>query len=70
MRRLESRVGELSARKAELEATLADPVLYQEASGERLEALLVERGQVESRLEEAETGWLAKAADLESAATE
>jgi len=55
---LENTLKELTKREAEIEATLADPGLYDETSKLALKALLKDRQQLKACVEETEAQWL------------
>ncbi len=57
----------LSDERAELEALLADPALYQTDAKARLQELLRRKGELDRRLEAAEAAWLAAEEKLEQA---
>lgn len=58
----------LSARKAEIEARLADPAIYAGERKDELKALLVEQAYLGQELETLEAEWLEKQAGLEGGA--
>ena len=57
-------IGRLNAKKAELEARLADPAVYQPESKEALQAVLLDQAYVGKELSELESEWLEKQAQL------
>jgi ATP-binding cassette, subfamily F, member 3 len=63
IKRLEEIMSRLNAQKASIEARLADPALYQDQ--EALKALLQDQAYVAREIEEVETEWLQKQAELE-----
>ncbi|MCU0834912.1 MAG: ATP-binding cassette domain-containing protein [Chromatiaceae bacterium] len=65
LQRLEARLAALSEARASIERTLADPELYQPAAKPRLLALLREKQQLTSELEEVEGEWLETGEALE-----
>ncbi|MGE5639516.1 MAG: ABC transporter, partial [Clostridia bacterium] len=65
IKRLEELIGRLNARKAEIEAKLADPGLYAQAGSPALQDLLSDQAYVGRELAELETEWLEKQAELE-----
>jgi ATP-binding cassette subfamily F protein 3 len=65
LKRLEELIGRLQARKAEIEARLADPAIYQGASKAALEAALFDQANVGKELIQLEGEWLEKQAELE-----
>ena len=56
--KLEKEMQRLEQRQGELEAELAEPEIYTEVNKERLKALLLEQGEAERQLEEAELSWM------------
>jgi ATP-binding cassette subfamily F protein 3 len=68
IKRLEELMARLNAQKADIEARLGDPGLYAEARKDDLRALLLDQAYVGKELESLEAEWLAKQAELESAA--
>ncbi|MBV8030552.1 MAG: ATP-binding cassette domain-containing protein [Betaproteobacteria bacterium] len=65
IKRLEELMARLNARKAEIEAKLADPALYAQGGDEPLRALLSDQAYVGRELAELEGEWLEKQAELE-----
>jgi ATP-binding cassette, subfamily F, member 3 len=65
LKRLEDLIARLQVRKAEIEARLADPALYQGASKAALEAALLDQAHVGKELIQLEGEWLEKQAELE-----
>jgi ATP-binding cassette subfamily F protein 3 len=65
IRRLEEMIARLNARKADMEARLADPAIYQDASKEALEGVLRDQAYVGRELSQLESEWLEKQAELE-----
>ena len=65
IKRLEEMIGRLNARKAELEARLADAALYRPESNETLQAALFDQASVAKELVQLESEWLEKHAELE-----
>src|SRR5919201_1645450 len=63
IKRLEEIMSRLSAQKASIEARLADPALYQDQ--EALKALLQDQAYVAREIEQVESEWLKKQAELE-----
>jgi ATP-binding cassette, subfamily F, member 3 len=66
VKRLEEMIGRLNARKSTIEASLADPAIYQDASKAALEAALLDQAYVGKELVQLEGEWLEKQAALES----
>ena len=62
IKRLEEQMAKLTAKKNELEARLADPAVYQNAS---FNDLVADRAYVAKELEQLEAEWLEKQAELE-----
>jgi len=65
VKRLEEMIGRLNARKAAIEAQLADPGVYQDASRDALQDILVDQAHVGKELVQLESEWLEKQAELE-----
>ncbi len=65
LKRLEDLIARLQTRKAEIEARLADPAIYQGASKAALEAALLDQAHVGKELIQLEGEWLEKQAELE-----
>ena len=64
--KLEKEMQRLETRKGELEAELAESEIYAEGNKDKLKALLLEQGEVESRLEEVEMGWMEASEEYEN----
>jgi ATP-binding cassette, subfamily F, member 3 len=64
IKRLEETMSRLNTRKADIEARLADPAVYQDPAA--LKALLLDQAYVGKELEQAESEWLQKQAELEA----
>jgi ATP-binding cassette subfamily F protein 3 len=69
VRRLEEMIARLNARKAGIEAQLADPGVYQDASKAVLKDILVDQAHVGRELFQLEAEWLEKQAELEQRIT-
>ena len=68
VRALEAKVADLDRRRGELLRQLSDNRLYhQDGDKARLESLMVQKGEIERALKEAETKWLEASAALEAA---
>jgi ATP-binding cassette subfamily F protein 3 len=65
IKRLEEMIGRLNARKASIEAQLADPRVYQDTSKAALQDILADRAHVGKELVQLESEWLEKQAELE-----
>ncbi|MGB5833865.1 MAG: ATP-binding cassette domain-containing protein [Thiohalocapsa sp.] len=65
LKTLEQRMDKLTAVRAELEQTLADPALYADDAKARLLELLADKQCVDADLEETETDWLGAGEELE-----
>jgi ATP-binding cassette subfamily F protein 3 len=65
IKRLEEMIGRLNARKASMEAQLADPAVYQDTSKAALQDILVDQAHVGKELIQLEGEWLEKQAELE-----
>ncbi|MEO8144290.1 MAG: ATP-binding cassette domain-containing protein [Betaproteobacteria bacterium] len=68
IKRLEEMIARLNAKKAEMEARLADPGIYLDASKAALEAVLRDQAYVGKELGQLEGEWLDKLAELEQPA--
>ena len=68
IKRLEEMIARLNAKKAEMEARLADPAIYLDASKNTLEAVLRAEAYVGKELGQLEGEWLDKQAELEQPA--
>jgi ATP-binding cassette subfamily F protein 3 len=67
LKRLEELIDRLNAKKAEVEARLADTTLYQSPSRAALDAALADQAHIAKDLVELESEWLEKQAELELA---
>jgi ATP-binding cassette, subfamily F, member 3 len=65
IKRLEEMIARLNAKKAEMEARLADPAIYLDASKDALETVLRDQAYVGKELGQLESEWLEKQASLE-----
>jgi ATP-binding cassette, subfamily F, member 3 len=65
IKRLEEMIARLNAKKADMEARLADPAIYLDESKEALEAVLRDQAYVGKELGQLEGEWLDKQAALE-----
>ena len=63
IKRLEEQIAKLNARKAAVEAQLADPAVYGER--QKLDAALTDQAYLARELEQLEGEWLQKQAELE-----
>ena len=63
IKRLEETIDKLNARKSAIEAQLGDPAVY--ADQEKLKALLLDQGYIGKELDQLESEWLEKQAQLE-----
>ena len=68
LRKLEDEIAKLTAQKKELESRLADPNLYSDSNGNKLQAGLEEQSRMQRRLQEAEEQWLQLQSQLEALA--
>jgi ATP-binding cassette subfamily F protein 3 len=66
IKRLEEQMAKLQARKAAVEAQLADPAIYQDRP--RLDTALGDQAYIAKELEQLESEWLQKQAELERSA--
>ncbi|MEM9303824.1 MAG: ATP-binding cassette domain-containing protein [Pseudomonadota bacterium] len=64
---LETELAALQERHGVLEAALADPAIYEDAGGERVQALSFEAGQLQQRIDAAETDWFEAQEALDAA---
>ncbi len=67
IKRLEEMIARLNAKKAEMEARLADPAIYQGSSKDALQSALSDQAHVGKELIQLEGEWLEKQAELEAA---
>ncbi len=65
--KLTRQLDEASTRLGEVEAALADPALYEDGAGEKLQELLERQKALKSQTEQLEGEWLAAAEELEAA---
>ncbi|HZW14312.1 MAG TPA: ATP-binding cassette domain-containing protein [Noviherbaspirillum sp.] len=65
IKRLDEQMAKLNARKTEVDARLADPAIYDEASKEELRTLIVDQAYLVKELEQLETEWLEQQEALE-----
>ena len=68
IKRLEEMIARLNAKKADMEARLADPAIYLDASKEALATVLRDQAHVGKELGQLEGEWLEKQAELEQPA--
>ena len=69
LKRLEEQMAKLSAKKAAIDAQLADSSIYSEEKKERLKGLIVDQAYAARELEQAESEWLELQRQLEALAT-
>jgi ATP-binding cassette subfamily F protein 3 len=69
IRALEADLDRLNARKAEVDARLADPALYAEGEKDEVKTLLREQADLSARLETVEAEWLERQEALEALET-
>jgi ATP-binding cassette subfamily F protein 3 len=67
LNKAETLLERLAQSRAEVEAQLADPALYEAAAKARLQSLLLDKARLERELEAAETAWLEAGEALEAA---
>ncbi len=67
LKRLEELIARLNARKADVEARLADPAVYQDPQRKALEAALADQAHIARELGQLEEEWLEKQAALDAA---
>jgi ATP-binding cassette, subfamily F, member 3 len=65
IKRLDEQIAKLHARKAEVDARLADPAIYDDANKEELKALIPDQAYLDKELEQLETEWLEQHEALE-----
>jgi ATP-binding cassette subfamily F protein 3 len=65
IRRLEEMIARLNAQKSAVDARLADPAIYQDASRDALRAVLDDQAHVGRELSQLESEWLDRQAELE-----
>jgi len=65
IKRLEEQIARFTAKKAEIEARLADQTLYEERNAEALKGVLMDQAYIGKELEQLEAEWLEKQAELE-----
>jgi ATP-binding cassette subfamily F protein 3 len=65
IKRLEEMIARLNAQKAAVDARLADPAIYQDASKDALQAVLDDQAHVGRELSQLESEWLDRQAELE-----
>ena len=65
VKRLEEMIGRMNDRKAAIEAQLANPEIYAEASQDTLKAAVLDQAYVAKELVQLESEWLEKQAQLE-----
>jgi ATP-binding cassette subfamily F protein 3 len=65
IKRLDEQMAKLNARKADVDARLADPAIYEEANREALKTLIRDQASLTKELEELETDWLEQQEALE-----
>jgi ATP-binding cassette subfamily F protein 3 len=68
IKRLEEQMAKLNAKKAAIDARLADPSIYDEANKEALKTLLADQAYVGRELAQIEAEWLEKQQELEQLA--
>jgi ATP-binding cassette subfamily F protein 3 len=66
IKRLEEKMAKANARKADLDALLADPAIYAEDRKESVKAHLFEQATLAKELEQLESEWLEQQAELEA----
>jgi len=65
IKRLDEQMAKLNLRKAEVDARLADPAIYEDANKEALKALILDQAYIAKELEQLETEWLEQQEALE-----
>jgi ATP-binding cassette, subfamily F, member 3 len=67
MQKAETALAKLGSKRAELEAELADPALYEPGEKIRLQGLLKDKARLDQQIEQAELAWLEAGEALEAA---
>jgi len=65
VKRLEEMIARLNAQKSAVDARLADPAIYQDPSGNALQAVLHDQAYVGKELSQLESEWLDRQAELD-----
>ncbi|SNS76386.1 ATP-binding cassette, subfamily F, member 3 [Noviherbaspirillum humi] len=65
IKRLDEQLVKLNQRKAEIDARLADPAIYEDGAKEELKSLILDQAYVAKELEQLETEWLEQQDALE-----
>jgi ATP-binding cassette, subfamily F, member 3 len=65
LKRIDEQMTKLNVRKADVDARLADPAVYDDANKEALKALIVDQAYLVKELEQLETDWLEQHEALE-----
>ncbi len=65
LKKLEQTMDALQGKKATIDQQLADPTIYSETSKDKLKGLLLDQGEIQRQLEEAEESWMEVSAKLE-----
>ncbi|HYD60015.1 MAG TPA: ATP-binding cassette domain-containing protein [Noviherbaspirillum sp.] len=68
IKRLDEQMAKLNGRKAEIDARLANPSIYDDANKEELKTLILDQAYVAKELEQLETEWLEQQEALENLA--
>ncbi len=68
VKKLESELERLQAEKTVLDAALADPALYEQASADELKTLSLQHHEVHQQIETVEESWMLASEELEDAA--
>ena len=66
IKRLDEQIAKLTARKKVIDAQLAEPSIYDDASKDKLKTLVMDQAYLAKELEQLESEWLDKQAELES----
>ncbi|KIF82601.1 ATP-binding cassette domain-containing protein [Noviherbaspirillum autotrophicum] len=69
IKRLDEQMAKLNTRKAEVDARLADPAIYDDANKDELKALILDQAYLAKELEQLETEWLEQQDALEQLTT-
>ena len=66
IKRLEEQMAKLNTKKKTVDASLAEPSIYEEANKEKLKTLMLDQAYIVRELEQAESDWLEQQAELEA----
>ena len=66
IKRLDEQLAKLTARKKAIDAQLAEASIYDDANKDKLKSLMMDQAYLAKELEQTESEWLDKQAELES----